>query len=223
LEPIKAKYPGVTYADLWTLAGAYYIEKAGGPKIAWRPGRTDSAKETGVPDGRLPNADCGTPANNVAHIRSIFGRMGFNDRETVALIGAHALGRCHTQASGYWGPWTRAETTFSNEFFRYYHPETFPTDVIQCFRRNRLLIEEPWTLKTTHNGAKWTGPMQFESRDKTLMMLPNDIALAQDSEFRKHVETYAKDESAFFNDFAAAFSKMLELGVPYPQQKKGWW
>jgi hypothetical protein len=41
--------------------------------------------------------------------------MGFNDREIVALLGAHALGRCHTDRSGYWGPWTFAENTFSNE------------------------------------------------------------------------------------------------------------
>jgi hypothetical protein len=36
--------------------------------------------------------------------------MGFNDREIVALLGAHALGRCHTDRSGYWGPWTFAGT-----------------------------------------------------------------------------------------------------------------
>jgi hypothetical protein len=34
--------------------------------------------------------------------------MGFNDREIVALLGAHALGRCHEDRSGYWGPWTFA-------------------------------------------------------------------------------------------------------------------
>ena len=30
LEPIKAKYPWITYADLWTLAGAVAIESMGG-------------------------------------------------------------------------------------------------------------------------------------------------------------------------------------------------
>jgi cytochrome c peroxidase len=118
----------------------------------------------------------------------------------VALIGAHALGRCHTDASGYWGPWTRAETTFSNEYYR-------------------LLLEEKWTLKTQHQGKPWTGPVQFESPDGALMMLPADIALVQDLEFRKYVELYAKDEQLFFKDFAAAFSKLMELGVPFP--KKG--
>ena len=33
-------------------------------------------------------------------------------REIVALSGAHALGRCHAEASGYVGPWTPTPTTF---------------------------------------------------------------------------------------------------------------
>ncbi len=61
----------------------------GGPVIPWRPGRTDAddGSKT-VPDGRLPDASQGA-----AHIREVFGRMGFNDEEMVALIGAHALGQ----------------------------------------------------------------------------------------------------------------------------------
>jgi len=62
------------------------------------------------------------------------------------------------------------------------------------------------------------------------MMLPADLAFIQDPSFRKHVEAYAHDEQLFFKDFAAAFSKLLELGVPFPAQqpsqpekKKGWW
>lgn len=33
LEPIKAKYPWITYADLWTLAGAVAIESMGGENV----------------------------------------------------------------------------------------------------------------------------------------------------------------------------------------------
>ena len=32
----------------------------------------------------------------------------------------------------------------------------------------------------------------------------------------RYVDLYAKDEAKFFADFAAAFSKMLELGVEFP-------
>ena len=49
------------------------------------------------------------------------------------------------------------------------------------------------------------------------MMLPADLALIQDPEFRKYVEIYAKDEDLFFKDFAKAFSKLLELGVAFPK------
>jgi cytochrome c peroxidase len=36
--------------------------------------------------------------------------MGFNDQEIVALSGAHCIGRCHTDRSGFHGPWTKAPT-----------------------------------------------------------------------------------------------------------------
>ena len=36
-------------------------------------------------------------------------RMGFNDQEIVALSGAHTLGRCHADRSGFVGPWTNGE------------------------------------------------------------------------------------------------------------------
>ncbi|RYG65812.1 hypothetical protein EON64_11155, partial [archaeon] len=115
---------------------------------------------------------------------------------------AHALGRCHTDRSGFEGPWQFSPTTFSNEYFR-------------------LLLDEKWTPKKTHQGMPWTGPMQFEAQNGSLMMLPADLWMLEDPEFRKYVELYAKDEATFFRDFSAAFSKLLELGVKFPC--KGWW
>lgn len=49
------------------------------------------------------------------------------------------------------------------------------------------------------------------------MMLPTDMALVKDKKFRKYVEEYAKDEDKFFNDYAKAYAKLLELGVPKDQ------
>jgi len=48
------------------------------------------------------------------------------------------------------------------------------------------------------------------------MMLPADLAFLQDPAFKKHVDQYAKDEKLFFKDFAAAFSKLIHLGVAKP-------
>jgi cytochrome c peroxidase len=58
LDPIKKKYPGLSYADLWTLAGVVAIEDMGGPTIPWKPGRSDAADGKSCPaDGRLPDAN----------------------------------------------------------------------------------------------------------------------------------------------------------------------
>ena len=62
-------------------------------------------------------------------------------------------------------------------------------------------------------------PDQFEDSTGKLMMLPSDMVLVQDPKFKTIVEIYAKDENAFFADFASAFSKLLELGVDYPSVK----
>jgi len=61
--------------------------------------------------------------------------------------------------------------------------------------------------------------MITEDSTGKLMMLPSDIALIQDPEFKKYVEKYAKNEDLFFKDFAKAFSKLLELGVAFPAGK----
>lgn len=45
------------------------------------------------------------------------------------------------------------------------------------------------------------------------MMLPADMALLWDKEFRKYVMEFAKDEDKFFEVFAKAFQKLEENGV----------
>jgi len=42
------------------------------------------------------------------------------------------------------------------------------------------MLEEKWTVKTTHEGHKWNGPKQYEDKSKKLMMLPSDLALVAD-------------------------------------------
>jgi len=190
LEPLHAKFKGVSYADIYTLAGKVAIEAANGPTIPWKAGRVDALTPDAVtPDGRLPAADKGSPDKTIAALRmEVFYRMGFNDQEIVVLSGAHALGRCHPEASGYSGPWTPTPTILNNGYFN-------------------LLLSLPWTLK------EWDGPMQFEDPSGKLMMLPSDMALLQDKKFRTYVKMYAKDNDLFFKDFAAAFVKLEELGT----------
>ncbi|CAN6670711.1 cytochrome c peroxidase, mitochondrial [Trichomonascus vanleenenianus] len=193
LAPIQKQFPWISSGDLYTLGGVAAVQEMGGPTIRWRPGRVDKAAEFTTPDGRLPDGHKGAQ-----HIRDIFYRMGFNDQEIVALIGAHALGRCHTDRSGYDGPWTFSPTVFTNDFFT-------------------LLLNEKWHVR------KWDGPMQYQDDStKSLMMLPTDYAIIQDKKFKEWAVKYAKDQDLFFKDFASAFEKLLELGVEYKTGTTYW-
>lgn len=192
LEPIHAKYDGLSYADLYTLAGVAAIKQMGGPTIGWKSGRVDQLRDLVTPDGRLPNADSGPPLadkSDADHLRSVFNRMGFNDQEIVVLSGAHALGRCHTTASGFDGPWTPTPTTFNNSYYT-------------------ILKSLKWIPKD------WSGPPQYvDGATGKLMMLPTDYVLLQDKKFLKWVDVYAKDASKFNADFAKTFQKLEELGT----------
>ncbi|URE07843.1 L-ascorbate peroxidase [Musa troglodytarum] len=84
LEPVKAKHPKITYADLYQLAGVVAVEITGGPTVPFAPGRKDSS--VCPEEGRLPDANQG-----VSHLRSIFCRMGLSDKDIVALSGGHTL------------------------------------------------------------------------------------------------------------------------------------
>ena len=202
LEPLKRRFPWITYADLWTLAGAEAVEAMGGPRVAWRGGRSDFESpddRRAPPRGRLPDG-----AQGAEHLRHVFGRMGFDDREIVALSGAHNLGRCHADRSGFHGKWVNNPTRFSNQYFR-------------------LLLANDWKKTRLPNGVEQfvyvdeddvaAAEEDGEEPPEGLMMLPTDVALLHDPAFRPWVERYAEDKDLFFEHFAAVFAKLLELGI----------
>ncbi|TFJ80668.1 hypothetical protein NSK_008094 [Nannochloropsis salina CCMP1776] len=113
VQTIKDKVPEIGYADLYQLASVVAVEFCGGPSIPFRLGRKDAVEKEVTPDGRLPDAKQGHE-----HLRDIFYRMGFVDREIVALSGAHALGRAHADRSGFDGAWTKEPLVFDNAYFK---------------------------------------------------------------------------------------------------------
>lgn len=114
LEPVKAAFPALSYADIFQMASARAIETSGGPKIGVKYGRVDATSpDQCSPEGNLPDAEPGQdgkyggPGGTAStestepegHLRKVFYRMGFNDEEIVALSGAHTFGkwRCSAQ------------------------------------------------------------------------------------------------------------------------------
>ena len=186
LQPFKEQHPHVSYADLWALAAVIAIRHTGGPSIPFAAGRKDiSAAVEGMAPGRLPDGD-----KDATHIRSIFYRMGLNDEDIVALSGAHTIGRCHSDRSGFDGPWTHSPLRFDNSYFS-------------------LLLGCEWQRTTT----KTTGKPQMTCKaHPDIMMLTTDHALAMDAAFRPIAERFAKDEGAFHSAFSSAFRRLLENG-----------
>lgn len=185
LKPVKDKFPDMSIADIWTVAGAQAVKYSGGPDIPFNYGRSDKPDGATCPvNGRLPDA-----AQGAAHLRDVFYRMGFDDKDIVTLSGAHTLGRCHKTRSGFDGPWTQNPLKFDNTYFK-------------------NLIELEWKPR------EWDGPLQYASPDGKLMMLPTDIALKEDPAFLPHVQAYAADEELFFKEFTTAFAKLIALGCP---------
>ena len=146
----------------------------GRQQLSGKSGRVDYTNDRCTPsNGLLPFAD-----KDANHIRKTFTRLGFNDQQTVALIGAHGVGRCHKRFSGWEGKWTRTPKTFSNQFYV-------------------VLLNETWS----QGEVPETGKTQYFNADKSLIMLNTDMELIRDKSYLHWVEIYAKDEPKFFTTF----------------------
>ncbi|KAI9359412.1 heme peroxidase [Pilaira anomala] len=192
-EKIKPKYPELSYGDMYTLGGVVAVQELGGPDIKWRPGRQDQGENKVTPDGRLPDG-----ALNRDHARNVFYRMGFNDQEIVALIGGHVLGRCHLDRSGYDGPWQEAPTFFSNEYYK-------------------AITSREWVKRDLPTKGLW---QWVDKNNPEVMMLPIEISMLHDEKLGPYFQLYAKDQDKFYHDFALAFKKLIELGVPFTGKEK---
>jgi len=187
LKPIADKYVPdlISNADLWALAANVSIKVMGGPDCKTRFGRKDAgSSEESVESqvGRLPDGDKG-----IDHLRDIFHPKGFDDKAIVALSGAHTVGSCHLDRSGFDGPWTEEPLKFDNTYFK-------------------EMVAKDYKEETTEKGCP-----QLRSSSGTIMLI-SDLALLEDDAFKVHVERYAQDQDAYFADFTEAWVKLQELG-----------
>lgn len=196
-EKVKRKHPCITYADLYQLAGVVAVEVTGGPTIHFVPGRQDSLSSP--KEGLLPDANKGAD-----HLRSVFNRMGLEDKDIVALSGAHTLGGAHKQVSGFDGKWTEEPWKFDNSYFKELLKSStkFPT---------------PSNPPTGYSQQKPSSSAAGEdSTGRRLFIFSTDQALIKDPKFLEYVMLYEQDEEAFFRDYAASHKKLSELGFVPP-------
>jgi len=202
LEPVVRQCQ-VSWADAIAVGGAAAVEASGGPIIEVGTGRTDSLEAD--PDGLLPD-----PGLTAGAIRDFFAeRLGLTDEETVALCGAHTLGR-----------WT-SFIDVSKECLSKEEPEQWA-----CSRREgrRLpFTEHPGRFNSEYFQAlvEWYQRRQApaptkrwkdrpEDRLAPLNLLPSDVGLLFDGKLRTVVSRFASDEPAFFAAFARAYLKLVD-------------
>lgn len=67
--------------------------------------------------------------------------------------------------------------------------------------RERSGFEDPWTKDPLKFDNSYFVEL-LKGESEGLLKLPSDKALVEDPVFRCHAELYAKDEEAFFKDYA---------------------
>jgi L-ascorbate peroxidase len=218
LEPVKEKYPDVSYADIFQMASARSIELAGGPKIDMKYGRVDATSpEECSPEGNLPDAEAGpegkfggaggtasTESTSAAgHLRKVFYRMGLGDEEIVALSGAHTFGRAYADRSGLGA----AKTKFTDG-------------------TATKLADGSKTDKYTPGGSSWTEDwLVFDNsyfttvpdytKDVELLKLTSDKVLFTDDQFSFYAEKFRRSKEEFFESYAKAHKALSELGSKF--------
>ncbi|PPD92713.1 hypothetical protein GOBAR_DD10345 [Gossypium barbadense] len=223
-EEVKAKHHNITYADLYQLAGVVAVEVTGGPTIDFVPGRKDS--DICPKEGRLPNATKGSLLP--------FGRYKFQNfyfsLTSVMSCGVH--GNQLLYLIGYqWNSWY--STVARNRLFLLWILVLGAPHLKDIFYRMGLSGKDIVALSGGHTLGRahpersgfdgpWTNePLKFDNsyfvellkgESEGLLKLPTDIALMDDPEFREYVELYAKDEDAFFRDYAESHKRLSELG-----------
>eukprot|EP01084_Bolivina_argentea_P037940 70154_1 len=233
----------LSYGDLFAFAGTAAILHMGGPVSEICAGRVDSedgtlSKPLGPSDEAPPCTEQGNcekplgadtigliyvnpegvlgdpvPEKSAVRIREVFGRMGMNDTETVALIGGgHAFGKCHgacdiapsgapfwegkcgtgygedTFTSGFEGQWTTNPLKWDNEYF--------------------VFLRDGQYNLTTGDGGKY----QWENQENGFIMLTADLALVNDDKYEEIVNEFADDIEKLNDAFSKAWAKLTTQG-----------
>jgi len=189
LAPLKAKFPALSCADLFQLAGVVAVEGAGGPPLGFVPGRRDSWAY--APEGSLfsppppPPSGRPWPASSTAGLRAWAARCGLSLRSAVALAALHPLAR-----------WWSSPLDGSSG-----RPDISPLPL-------------PLTEWASHPAGKEGGPSFSNAYFRALLAgrVPGDAWLLADPETRLLVDEYASSEATLMCDYAAAHEALSRLG-----------
>jgi len=231
IEPIFKSYENVfTRADFWALTSIFALKKTiainnqlcqGDPEcetpelnLVFKYGREDCK----CPPGPFIMKDVGLPEGKFGFKETMeFFRQKFDfaGEESVALLGAHTLGRAMTNVSGFQGSWIDGqEERLNNQYFK----SLVNSSLVWSQEANTPGREDPhW---------QWRLP-----KDNVTFMLNPDIALYKDIQVEEDgwstctfedcpnsptadtVRTFAQSNKVWMGAFEKVFAKMLAHGT----------
>ncbi|XP_057983178.1 peroxidase 31-like [Malania oleifera] len=200
---LELECPGVvSCADILAFATRDLLTMVGGPHYIVYLGRKDGlVSNASSVEGHLPR-----PTMSMTQLLSIFESKGFTVAEMVALSGAHTIGfsHCSEFTQGIYNYSTSSQIDPS------YNPRFAAGLQKACsdYQKNPTLsvFNDIMTPNKFDN-------LYFQNLAKGLGLLSSDHALYSDSRTKPFVETYAKDQDAFFQAFGRAMQKLSLVGV----------
>ncbi|GER42335.1 ascorbate peroxidase [Striga asiatica] len=211
-------------------------------RLAWHDAGTyDVNSKTGGPNGSIRNEEeCAHGANNglkialefcgkLEQVRSKCPRITFADLYQLAGVVAVEVtggptiefvpGRKDSKISPKEGRLPNANEGVPHLREVFYRMGLSDKDIVALSGGHTLGRAHP---ERSGFDGPWTAePLKFDNsyfkellkgENEGLLKLPTDVALLDDPEFKSYVELYAKDEEAFFKDYAESHKKLSELG-----------
>ncbi|GIL55344.1 hypothetical protein Vafri_10884 [Volvox africanus] len=181
LEPIKASFPGLTYADLIVQAGSTALTNAKARKLKFCSGRSDASPD----ETPFPFQPPRVFSNKLVQLKDNAQVMGLTSREMVALQ-ARLRSPSQQRRLGYSGSWTDNPSLLTNEYFK-------------------VLLNNDWVNVTSAAGQLEMKAVGTEG----VYMMPTDLAVKWDPVFATIAQEFATDANAFLEAFAAGWNKLM--------------
>ncbi|GLU04243.1 hypothetical protein SLE2022_214020 [Rubroshorea leprosula] len=200
---LELSCPGiVSCSDILALATRDLVTMVGGPFYPVRLGRKDSlVSQASRVQGNLPTTNMTVDA-----MIGFFASKSFTVQEMVALMGAHTIGFSHC-------------SEFADRLYSY--SKTSPTDpafhpkyaeALKKLCGNYTKNPSLSAFNDAMTPAKFDN-MYYQNLQRGMGLLTSDGVLFNGPRTKSFVQLYAKNQIAFFNDFAHAMEKLSVYGI----------
>ncbi|GMH23871.1 hypothetical protein Nepgr_025714 [Nepenthes gracilis] len=201
-QAVEAQCPGVvSCADILALATRDVIVVTGGPSFSVELGRRDGlVSRASDVDGNLPQPDF-----NLARLVAMFARNNLNERDMIALSGAHTIGASHCNK-------------FSNRLYNFSSSNPVDPSLDPAYARQlkqacpkkpdpTLVVPiDPQTPVTFDN-------LYYQNLIQRKGLFTSDEVLFTEPTSRPTVVDFANNPSSFTSAFIAAIRKLGRVGV----------